>query len=348
MSHIQHELGVGELSHGDRINAEWRENPAIVESMRELNTLAAESHNRMRAMLDTAVSPEREHSEYILVIDNVEAGPARSEGWAVVDTDVRDLVWQSQTGQVFSPENQGDYYANTLRYRLGATPHDARVQVWRSRGDEPLPDLTECVGIVGSGSELNVHDDDANPDHVRAKVRVAELFGEVFKRQVPVLGICFSSQMALHLLSPETDVVRYMQNTAGERSGEDGLVSLTRTAEGQADVVLGKFPNEFKLVASHVQEVDPQKLPPGSVLLASSKDCSVQIVRMQEHMVFVQSHPETAWAWVAALEKNSTKPGEMPKPLDPELMDSQTIAHGEVIFSGFLHSVQQYVQSKKV
>jgi GMP synthase (glutamine-hydrolysing) len=191
-----------------------------------------------------------------------------------------------------------------------------------------------------------VHDDDKDPDHVRAKVRVAELFAEVFKRKMPVLGICFSSQMALHLLSPEPDVVRYMQNTEGERSGEDGLVTLTRTAEGQTDIVLGKFPNEFRLVASHVQEVDPQKLPAGSVLLASSKDCSVQIVRMHEHMVFVQSHPETAWAWVAAAGKHSTKPGEMPKPLSPELMDSQTIAHGEVIFSGFLDSVQQYVRSK--
>lgn len=346
MSHTHHELAGGELSHADRINAEWRENPAIVESMRELDVLAAESHARMRGILDTTISPEHEHAEYILIIDNVEAGPARNEGWAVMDADVRDLIWQSQTGQAFSPQNQVDYYANTLRYRLGATPHDTRVQVWRSRGAESLPDLTHCVGIVGSGSELNVHDDDANPDHVRAKVRVAELFDEVFKRKVPVLGICFSSQMALHLLSQETDVVRYMHNPAGERSGEGGLVTLTRTPAGQADVVLGEFPDEFKLVASHVQEVDPEKLPAGSVLLASSKDCSVQIVRMREHMIFIQSHPETAWAWVAALEKNSTKPGETPKPLDPALMDSQTIAHGEVIFSGFLRSVQQYTQSK--
>jgi GMP synthase (glutamine-hydrolysing) len=293
-----------------------------------------------------SVLPSSAHSKkFILIIDNVESGPAMHENWPLVDEDVRNLVWQTQTGLSFDGQVQRDYYVNTLMHRLGVTPGDSRVRVWRSLGDEEVPDLQDCVGVVGSGSEINIHDD-SNPLHLRAKERVFQVFLKASNLSIPVVGICFSSQAALQILSGEEgEIVRYLQAFGeGRVKAEAGLINLSLTDQGKKDPVLSSFPNEFKLIANHLQEVDPEKLPEGFEVLASSKDCAVQIVRVHSNMIFVQSHPETAWAWVAAVTKINTKIGSKAALLERDLMDNQTIAYGEAIFSGFLHGVADFLQ----
>lgn len=344
MSHIHNELVEEEVSYRDCINQEWRENPDVFTKMQDLLELSLASHKRMGELFDSVLPSSAHSKKFILIIDNVESGPAMHENWPLVDEDVRNLVWQTQTGLDFDEQNQRDYYVNTLMHRLGVTPGDSRIRVWRSLGDEEVPDLRDCVGVVGSGSEINIHDD-SNPLHMRAKERVFQVFLKASNLSIPVVGICFSSQAALQVLSGEREIVRYIQSFGeGRVKAEAGLISLSLTAQGRKDPVLSSFPNEFKLIANHLQEVDPEKLPEGFEVLASSKDCTVQIVRVHSNMVFVQSHPETAWAWVAAVTKINTRPGSKAALLERDLVDNQTIAYGEAIFSGFLRGVGDFLQ----
>lgn len=143
------------------------------------------------------------------------------------------------------------------------------------RGETPpAPDLFS--GIVVTGSHAMVTD---GSDWI---IRTAEWLLEAVRKEVPVLGICFGHQILAHALGGKV----------GKMPGlpEFGTVPLTLTADAANDPVFGSLPRAVGVQTSHYQSV--LKLPPMSVLLASTEKDPHSAFRYGRCAWGVQFHPE--------------------------------------------------------
>ncbi len=59
------------------------------------------------------------------------------------------------------------------------------------------------------------------------------------------------------------------------------------------DPLLANMPTKFKIHGDHIQRIDPQSLPAGFKIIASSPSCKVNIVRVENKSIWLsQNHPE--------------------------------------------------------
>jgi len=69
-----------------------------------------------------------------------------------------------------------------------------------------------------------------------------------------------------------------------------GGVDIVLTDEGIRDPLLKGFPETFRVLLGHKEACDD--VPPGTVLLASSEACPVQMFRLKNNIYATQFHPE--------------------------------------------------------
>jgi len=130
------------------------------------------------------------------------------------------------------------------------------------------------------GADAQVDQEDALPWLRPEKVLVRELL----EGDVPVLGICFGSQL---LAEATGGVVR-----RGARH-EIGWHGVELTPEGRTDSLLGFLPETFESLQYHYYE---WLLPPGAVALARSAVC-LQAFRLPDRPAWgLQFHPEVTEA----------------------------------------------------
>ena len=147
---------------------------------------------------------------------------------------------------------------------------------------EPLT-LDDWSGIVIGGGPWNVSDPDSLKDDAqrRGEARLRELALQVVAADFPFLGACYGIGTLGTLAGGVVD---------RQYSEPIGAVTITLTAEGQSDALLGVLPASFDAFLGHKEAVS--MLPGGAVRLASSRDCPVQAFRMGERVYATQFHPE--------------------------------------------------------
>ncbi len=104
----------------------------------------------------------------------------------------------------------------------------------------------------------------------------------LYKRNVPIFGICFGHQLLAHALGGD---VGY--HPAGR---EVGTVSIRCLPEARNDPLMFAMPPSFPAYATHAQSV--LSLPSGATRLASSAFDPNHVVRFGERQWGVQFHPE--------------------------------------------------------
>jgi GMP synthase (glutamine-hydrolysing) len=143
--------------------------------------------------------------------------------------------------------------------------HDVRVL-------HVLPDLTDALGVIITGSPLSVTA--RLPWMERTAARLAELV----RAEVPVLGICFGHQLLGHALGGRV--------TPNPRGREMGSVAFTSWV---ADPVVGE-PGTWPVNTTHLDSV--VELPPGARVLGSTALEPHAAVRFGPRAWGVQHHPE--------------------------------------------------------
>jgi len=142
--------------------------------------------------------------------------------------------------------------------------------------EAPPPDLDGFDAAFVFGADAQVDEEDRHPWLRPDKALVRELI----ERELPVLGVCFGSQL---LAEAAGGVVRPCA------APEVGWYGVELTADGRADPLLGFLPQRFESLQYHSYE---WLLPPGAVALASSAIC-LQAFRLRDRPVWgVQFHPE--------------------------------------------------------
>jgi GMP synthase (glutamine-hydrolysing) len=143
--------------------------------------------------------------------------------------------------------------------------HDARVL-------DVLPDLTDALAVIVTGSPLSVTD--AEPWMERA----AAVLVRLVRAEVPLLGICFGHQLLGHALGG-----RVARNPRGR---EMGSVSFEVV---EADPVVGG-PGTWLVNSTHVDSV--VELPAGARLVGATELEPYAAVRFGPLAWGVQFHPE--------------------------------------------------------
>lgn len=201
--------------------------------------------------------------------------------------------------------------------RLGATlrDHGFRLDLRTPAmpGGRGLPpDLDNVHGLLCLGGPQNVDEPHPWMEGERALIR------EAHRRGMPVVGICLGHQLIAETLGGRVE--RMSQP-------EVGYQRVDLTGEGRGDSILAGVAWSSHQFQSHAYEVTTP--PPGAAVLATSRACKVQAMRVGMRTYGFQYHLEfdrrTMDAMVAADPEFYARGG-----LTPEVLAKQAEEHDEM------------------
>ena len=141
---------------------------------------------------------------------------------------------------------------------------------------------SECDGWISTGSKWSVTDDEPWIHWLEGFVR------RLHREGSPHVGVCFGSQMIAHALEGEVTL-----QAAGWGVGVT-QTKVTRRADWMVP-----HDHSFQVVVSYQDQIT--RLPPGSVVLASTDHCPVSVFTVGEHSLGIGGHPEIPIPYIRAL-----------------------------------------------
>ncbi len=167
------------------------------------------------------------------------------------------------------------------------------VTVVRAYADEFPAKLSAYDAVYLTGSSHGAYDDVPWIKREHQLIREAESLG------LPMLGVCFGSQILASALFGRGEVFR-------RATCEVGYVALALTAAAAVDPILRGVASPIRMFVWHNDEIRSEHL--GMRILATSGDCPNHVWRYGDGAVWgIQGHPEVtrgvAPAW---LEENRT------------------------------------------
>jgi len=151
------------------------------------------------------------------------------------------------------------------------------------RGDI-IPSLDGFDALWVLGGAPNVWEEEKYPYLIAEKAAVREAAAE---RKLPTFGICLGHQILAEVLGGEVGRMA---------RPEVGILDVSLTDDGATDPMMAGVDPLSTWLQWHEAEV---KVPPRDVrILATSPTCSIQAMRVGEHVLSVQFHPEPTEATV--------------------------------------------------
>jgi len=148
-----------------------------------------------------------------------------------------------------------------------------------------IPDisLNDYSAIIVGGSPFDVSKPEIEKSKIQKQIEkdFTHLFADIIERDFPFFGAC-SGNGLLGSYCGATISSRYSEPVGG--------VDICLTEEGEKDPLLKNLPEKFRAMVGHKEACD--ETPPGSVLLATSDACPVQMFRVKENIYATQFHPE--------------------------------------------------------
>ena len=147
----------------------------------------------------------------------------------------------------------------------------------------PDIDLDRYSAIIVGGSPFDISTPE--PEKSAAQKRIerdfAALFGRLAARDFPFLGACSGNSL----------LGGFCGARISKRFGEPvGGTDIELTQDGKLDPLLAGLPERFRVLVGHKEACEAT--PPGTVLLASSAACPVQMFRLGRNVYATQFHPE--------------------------------------------------------
>jgi len=157
-------------------------------------------------------------------------------------------------------------------------------RVRMEKGGVPQIDLNDYSGVIVGGGPFNISDNEEHKSDAQKRTEegLLRLLDDVIEQDFPYLGACYGIGILVH---------HQKGYVSKEQYGEDvGGVDIFLTEDGVKDPLLIGLPKEFRAFVGHKEAC--QTLPEGGVLLASSKTCPVQMIRLKTNVYATQFHPE--------------------------------------------------------
>jgi GMP synthase (glutamine-hydrolysing) len=167
--------------------------------------------------------------------------------------------------------------------RYGGLRGDEVVRARVEHTGLPEIDLRDYSAIIVGGSPFDVSTPEAQKPEIQIKIEgdFMRLFEKIVESDFPFLGACSGNGL----------LGKYCGARISSKYAEPvGGADITLTQEGTQDPLLSGFPETFRVLLGHKEACDD--VPPGTVLLASSKACPVQMFRLRNNIYATQFHPE--------------------------------------------------------
>jgi len=160
-----------------------------------------------------------------------------------------------------------------------------REEVHRIRLEQGIPDidLNDYSAIIAGGSPFDVSIPYENKSQAQKDIEIFYdgLFDRIVPEDFPFLGACSGNGL----------LGKYCGAAITNKYPEPiGSVNIQVTEEGSNDPLLKDLPKTFIALVGHKEACE--NVPPGAVLLATSKPCPVQMFRIKNNIYATQFHPE--------------------------------------------------------
>ena len=144
--------------------------------------------------------------------------------------------------------------------------------------------LNDYSAVIVGGGPANVSDPEVKKDasQIQFESDLNDLLKIIIENDFPFLGACYGLGA----------LVKYMhcEVSQGKYSEDVGAIAIHLTDEAENDPLTSELPKEFFVLGGHKESCI--SLPANAVLLASSKDCPNQMIRIKNNIYATQFHPE--------------------------------------------------------
>lgn len=186
------------------------------------------------------------------------------------------------TARVAVIQNMAGVTAGTFGVALGDA--GATLDVFHPYDDGRLPAADgDHDALLVLGGVSNALDDGANPSFPA----LLGVIRDFHRRNRPVLGICLGAQLIARAFDADVQLGGAV---------EFGFKSLTATADGLDDPVIGGLGESVKLLQWHTDHYD---LPAGAVRLWHGEAYPNQAIRLGRATYGLQAHPEATREMIA-------------------------------------------------
>jgi len=168
-----------------------------------------------------------------------------------------------------------------LRYGGLSEAEVARARIERT--GLPDIDLEAFAGIIVGGSPFDMSTPATHKPRIQKQIEAGflHLLARIDARDYPFLGACSGSSL----------LGSYCGSRISDTYAEAvGGADIFLTDAGREDPLLRDFPSPFRVLLGHKEACNA--VPPGTVLLARSAACPVQMMRLRNNIYATQFHPE--------------------------------------------------------
>ena len=182
------------------------------------------------------------------------------------------------------PNNEASNSEFEAFTRLGGINDDEVERIRMEQTELPEIDLDKYSGLIVGGGPSNVSapEEKKSDDQKRYEKSLNSLLNEVIERDFPYLGACYGLGLIANCAGGEVSKEKFSEDV--------GPLYIKLTDEGKKDSLLKDLPESFTALGGHKEAC--QNLPENAVLLASSDNCPVQMIRFGQNVYATQFHPE--------------------------------------------------------
>ena len=150
---------------------------------------------------------------------------------------------------------------------------------------ESISDINpkEFSGIITGGGPANVSDRETEKSsaQLRFESEMNDLYRPIFENDIPYFGMCYGLG----------SITKFLDGDVSKKKFSEAIGSVQIKLEQQKeDPIFANIPSTFNAFVGHKESC--QSLPNGAVLLASSANCPIQMIRCKQNIYATQFHPE--------------------------------------------------------